>query len=129
MIDQQSEDAPMTDFNMAVATLMRLDNALKRCNVYSSERDYNLWFNSGLSVLYREMYGYFSQLKSDRPKIAKELFEKCMLLNHNISNKNNLKVNYPKLYQTYNEFEIILREIIIEMKFDFPRKDKNLLGL
>ena len=114
----------MTTFNMAVATLMRLDNALRDCNLSSRTHQYNDWYYS-IEILYKELKPYF---KKGEKEIIDKLYVKCGCM---ISNtKGNSGINFGGVHKSLLDLEVELRGIINKRGLDFPRSGdpRNALG-
>jgi len=108
----EAKEQSMTTFNMAVATLMRLDNALKDCNQFSRTHQFKDWFYS-IEVLYKELKPYF---KSDEA----EKIDKYYNISKNLASSKS-KVDNNSIHNQLLKFEISLREIINKRGLDFPR--------
>jgi hypothetical protein len=60
-----ASDEGTANFNMAVATLMRIDGLLQKISRYALEKNFEEWLNT-LSHLKREIYPYIKEKQFDK---------------------------------------------------------------
>jgi hypothetical protein len=138
MVDYNlSPQTQKTEFNMALASLERLNDELRRSNQMARLGDLPMW-KASLDVIYREIAHY---IKKEKPEIQHNYVETRKKVN-NFLLRNNMQVlnargfrkqnpeiqiavqeNSNLLYSVLQEWEILLRRVMDKYGLLIPNKE------
>ena len=118
----KSSDGELADWNMAKATMIRMDGIMREIYRAYISNDGNSYYKNCMA-LYREIY---SELTSTEKKACNEHINKCTLEKNKISNSprrdRGITIT-PMLMQNLLNFELYIRECMGNHDLIIPHKD------